>query len=204
VAAHEVKKRTGFKVEYGPVRAADLPRYLATRTATPDMRRVHFGLLDRTILIPVELKGALIPMVIATVALFATSGTLAAAGALAAFLAGTVLFPVLLPWLPSRDFSFKGFVLGAIVAMPFVLAKLLGGAESALWPRVGWALVYPLAMMPVTAYLTLNFTGSSNFTSRTGVRREIFTYIPAMTVMLGGAIALSIILALGGGKGGAL
>ncbi len=35
VAAHEVKKRTGFKVEYGPVRAADVPEYMKTRKATP-------------------------------------------------------------------------------------------------------------------------------------------------------------------------
>ncbi len=30
IAAHEVRKRSGFKVEYGPVRAADLPEYLKT------------------------------------------------------------------------------------------------------------------------------------------------------------------------------
>ena len=42
VAAHEVKKRTGFWVEYGPVRAADLPEYLKTHKATPQMRKVEF------------------------------------------------------------------------------------------------------------------------------------------------------------------
>ena len=31
VQAHEVRRRTGFRVEYGPVRAADLPAYLASR-----------------------------------------------------------------------------------------------------------------------------------------------------------------------------
>ena len=30
VAAHQVRKRSGFKVEYGPVRAEDLPEYLGT------------------------------------------------------------------------------------------------------------------------------------------------------------------------------
>ena len=38
VAAHEVKKATGFRVEYGPIRADDLPEYLKTRKATPEMR----------------------------------------------------------------------------------------------------------------------------------------------------------------------
>ena len=55
VAAHEVRKRTGFKVEYGPVRADDLPEYLQTRQATPEMRRVRFPLTDRLVLAPVEL-----------------------------------------------------------------------------------------------------------------------------------------------------
>ncbi len=55
VAAHEVKKRTGFWVEYGPVRAADLPEYLKTHKATPEMRKVNFSLRDRLVLIPVDL-----------------------------------------------------------------------------------------------------------------------------------------------------
>jgi len=48
VSAHEVKKLVHFKVEYGPVRAADLPAYLHNgQQATPKMRRVRFGLSDR-------------------------------------------------------------------------------------------------------------------------------------------------------------
>ncbi|WP_243670834.1 hypothetical protein [Methanoculleus chikugoensis] len=45
---------------------------------------------------------------------------------------------------------------------------------------------------PVTAYLALNFTGSTPpFTSRTGVKREIFRYVPFMAGMavLGAALA---------------
>lgn len=37
-----------------------------------------------------------------------------------------------------------------------------------------------LLMPPVTAYLALNFTGSTPFASRSGVKREIFRYIPIM------------------------
>ena len=44
IAAHEVKKQSGFKAEYGPVRAADLPEYLKSHEATPEMRRMHFTL----------------------------------------------------------------------------------------------------------------------------------------------------------------
>ena len=46
INAQEVEKRTGFKVEYGPVRAKDLPEYLKNHKVTPEMRQVHFNLSD--------------------------------------------------------------------------------------------------------------------------------------------------------------
>ena len=196
VAAHEVKKRSGFKVEYGPVRAADLPEYLKTHMATPEMRRVRFALRDRLILISVDLVHVLLPMLIAAVVLFFFSGFLASAGAVVAILAGVVLFPILLPWLPTRDFSSKGFILGGLVALPFALAIFLGNRGATWWRQVGGALTYLLALPPATAYLALNFTGSTTFTSRSGVRREIFTYVPIMAWMFGIGIVLTIVLSL--------
>ena len=184
IAAHEVKKRSGFKVEYGPVRAADLPEYLEHHQATPDMRRVAFTLRDRLVLAPVELVYVLIPLLIVGI-------LLRSAGAVAAILAGVVLFPILLPWIPTHDFSTKGLILGEVVQLPFALAVLLGGTEMVWWVRAGWALVHLLAFPPVTAFLALNFTGSTPFTSKTGVRREIFAYIPVMAWMFGiGIVAM--------------
>ena len=53
----------------------------------------------------------------------------------------------------------------------------------------------PLLLIPaVTAYLALNFTGSTTFTSRTGVRKEIFRYVPVMALMAGVGVVLGIIL----------
>jgi len=184
VAAHEVKKRSGFKVEYGPVRAADLPEYLKTHQATPEMRRVSFGLRDRLVLIPVELVYVLIPLLVVGLLLRSPS-------AVAAILAGVVLFPILLPWIPTHDFSTKGLILGEAVQLPFVAAALLSQPAPVWWVQVGQMLVYLLALPAVTAYLALNFTGSTPFTSRTGVRREIFAYIPVMAWMAGiGGVAL--------------
>ena len=54
IAAHKVKKLSGFNVEYGPVRANDLPEYLKTHKATQEMRRINFNLGDRLILVPTE------------------------------------------------------------------------------------------------------------------------------------------------------
>jgi hypothetical protein len=160
------------------------------------MRRVRFDLADRMILIPIEVLHVLVPTLVAAAILFALAGPLASLGAVAAILAGVVLFPILLPWLPTPNFSTKGFILGALVALPFAMAVLLGNARSLSWVLAGYASVYVLSMAPVTAYVALNFTGSTPFTSRTGVRREIFTYVPPMAWMLGGAIVLGIILSI--------
>jgi hypothetical protein len=201
VAAHEVKRRSGFKVEYGPVRAADLPEYLETRRATPEMRRVRFGLRDRLVLIPVELVHVLLPALAGAAAVFLVGGPWAAMAVFAAILAGVVLFPILLPWLPTREFSTKGLILGAAVALPFAAAVLIGESGTVWWLRLGRALAYLLAMPPVAAYLALNFTGSTTFTSRTGVRREIFAYVPVMAWMFGAGVlsvaVLTLIRALG-------
>jgi len=192
VSAHEVRRRSGFTVEYGPVRAEDLPRYLETRQATPEMRRVRFGLRDRAILIPVELVHIFLPMALAAVLLWVLAAPLTALGAVAALLAGVVLFPLLLPWLPTRQFSSKGFILGVIVAAAFAVLAFVQKTDLVLWRRLGWALAYLLAMPPVTAYLALNFTGATTFTSKTGVRREMNTYIPAMAWTFGLGVALTL------------
>lgn len=174
VAAHEVKKRSSFKVEYGPVRAADLPEYLANgRRATPEMRRVQFTLRDRLVLIPVEVVSLLIPLLVASLLLWSIAPA-------AAILAGAVLFPALIPWLPTHDFSTKGYILGFVVALPFTLWTVLSPSDAVWWLQAGKALVYLLAMPSVTAFIALNFTGATTFTSPSGVRREIFRYFPIM------------------------
>jgi hypothetical protein len=204
VAAHEVKKRSGFKVEYGPVRAADLPEYLKTHRATPEMRRMRFDLRDRLTLIPVELVHVLLPMlgIAGLVIIFSRLlpevdlGYAFLFGLLAAILAGVVLFPILLPWLPTRDFSSKGLILGGLAALPFAISSFLGNAGAAWWLQFSGAVPHMLALPAVTAYLALNFTGSTTFTSRSGVRREIFTYVPIMAWMFGIGIVLIVILSL--------
>ena len=196
VSAHAVKQRSGFKVEYGPVRAADLPEYLKTHQATSEMRQVRFDLRDRLVLVPVEAVHVCLPMLLAALVLYFVGGFLAAGAAVAAILAGVALFPILLPWLPTRDFSSKGFILGGLVALPFALAAFFQNPDAAWWLRAGGALAYLLAMPPVTAYLALNFTGATPFTSRSGVRREIFTYVPLMAWTLGIGVALALAFVL--------
>jgi hypothetical protein len=193
VCAHEVRKRSGFKVEYGPVRALDLPKYLKTRTANAEMRRVRFNLKDRLVLIPVENKAFLFIIIIVIFAGLFTKDIWKSLQIFGILMTGLALFPILLPWIPTRDFTTKGFLLGgvAVIMIYSLPSYLMNGI-------VGWALVFEtlinmLIMTPVVAYLALNFTGSTTFTSRTGVKREIFKYIPILAVMIISGIVLSVI-----------
>jgi hypothetical protein len=189
----DVLRKSGFSVEYGPVRARDLPEYLKTHKADAAMRTVHFPLRDRIVLAPVELVHVALPALIVTVALWVLAGPLAALAAVSAVVSGTVLFPALLPFIPTRDFSTKGFLLGGIVALPFA-AAFAQTPDLPGWAAITGALT-PLLIIPaVTAYLALNFTGSTTFTSRTGVRKEIFCYVPVMVLMAGAGVMLGIML----------
>jgi len=194
VAAHDVKQRTGFWVEYGPVRASDLPEYLKTHRATPEMRRVRFSLRDRLVLIPVDVTQTFPWMLLAAVILYFLGGWVSSLAAVTTVLAGIVLFPILLPWLPTHNFSTKGFILGGLMALPFAAAAFLGNPSSTWWRQVLLALQYLLIMPAVTAFITLNFTGTSTFTSRTGVRKEIFSYVPVMAWMSGIGVTSILVL----------
>ncbi|MCD1293771.1 carbon monoxide dehydrogenase [Methanocella sp. CWC-04] len=194
VAAFEVRKRSGFQVEYGPVRAADIPEYMKGHKATKEMRNVRFSLADRLVLVPVEVNHLLLPMIIAAIAAYLAGGITFAGALVSAMLAGVVLFPALLPWLPTKDFSTKGLILGLLVWIPFGWLALNDASILQLWQRGAYVLVYLLAMPAITSYLALNFTGSTPFTSRTGVKREISTYIPVMAGMVTISVIIVVIL----------
>jgi hypothetical protein len=194
ISAHEVRKRSGFVVEYGPVRASDLPEYLKTHTATADMRKVHFNLGDRLTLIPVELVHLLLPLVVVGWLIFWLFSLFYALMVISAILAGVVLFPALLPWIPGRDFCVKGFVLGSAAVFPFILLHILLTPAQLSWGiEIIKLLAFTLTLPPVVAFIALNFTGATTFTSRTSVRREIFTYIPIMGWSFGLGLALLVL-----------
>ena len=178
VAAHEVKARTGFSVEYGPVRAADLPEYLSTG-ATEEMRRVTFPLRDRAALIPVELRNVAYEVILACVALFILGGIVPASIALTAVLAGAALFPILLPVLPTDDFTSKGMLLGALASMPFALYYLM--------TEPGWHGVVYGGHRPAHGggdrLPRPQFHRLLDLCLRTGVKGEIFRYIPSLVAM---------------------
>ena len=194
VAAHEVRKRTGFSVEYGPVRAEDLPLNLQTHQATEEMRRVRFDLKDRASLVPVEIKNNMLWAVPVPIILYLVSGLWMALLALAIFVAGVVLFPLLLPFLPTKHFASKGIILGAAAGFAVWLARFLSGGWSFGVEAFGYLITYALLVSPWVGYISLNFTGASTYTSKTGVRREIFRFVPVMALMfICGLVMLAIL-----------
>jgi hypothetical protein len=195
ISWHEVMRRSKFLVEYGPVRANDLPEYLKTHTATPAMRRVEFPLKERLVLIPVEFVHTALAIFIVTVLLWFIAGPVAALAAVSAVLAGTVLFPAFLPSIPTQDFSTKGLILGFLIALPFAYSF---GTNPVLpgWVNAAGAATALLIIPAVIAYFALNFTGCTTFTSRTGVKKEIFRYVPVMALMAGTGVVIGIVLGI--------
>ncbi|WMW25005.1 mercury methylation corrinoid protein HgcA [Methanolobus sediminis] len=195
VSAHEVKRKSGFKVEYGPVRAQDLPEYLKNHMATTEMRKVRFTFRDRLVLTPIEFIHVIKPTLIATIILYLLSGPFAAFLAVVAAFAGTVLFPVLMPYLPAHDLSIKGIILGWLVALPFGIS-LAANNTMFLWKEMLSLIAMFLIVPAVTGYLALNFTGCTTYTSRTGVKKEIFRYVPYMALTAGTGLLCLLVLAV--------
>jgi hypothetical protein len=191
VSAHQIKQISGFKVHYGPVRAADLPVYLDDGLkATKEMRIMTFPFKDRAVLIPIELRSAAKPFFILSLALLILSGILGpygfkvnllnhglfAVGALfCAVLGGAILNPLLLPYLPGRAFSVKGLFIGLLLALGLILLR---GIDLQLWPGRAEALSWLLIIPAIAAYLAMNFTGCSTYTSLSGVKKEMRFALP--------------------------
>lgn len=186
VAGHRVREETGFRVLWGPVRAAHLPAFLDGGSKTdPSMRRVRFPLGDRLALVPVELVHALLPALLLAAGAGWAGGFLWAGAVIAAFLAGLLLFPLLLPLLPFRDFWPNGGLLGVLALAPFAWRLSRGGVPGLLA-----ALGMLLLLAPVSAWLALGFTGCTPYTSASHVRREFrrWTRPMAASLVLGGAL----------------
>jgi len=191
VAAHQVKKRSGFKVLYGPIRSTDLPYFLDNgKKATAEMRCKSFPMGERAVLIPVELTAALKPSLAIRAALFLLGGLggqntywadvlnyglFAVMSFLVALIAGAVLTPLFLPWLPGRAFSLKGALMGLISAGILFLFR---PDLFASWPGRLEFFGLSFIILAVSAYLAMNFTGASTFTSLSGVRKEMRWAVP--------------------------
>jgi len=197
VSAQAVKMGCGFKVIWGPIRAKDLKTFLTSgRKAEAVMRQLSFTIGERTVLIPVELSLIVKPSLAILLAVFLLSGigpeifSFSTAwvrglnGAIAylfGVLAGAVVVPILLPWLPMRQFYIKGILTGLVAGIFVVL--LLGGTMSRLE-----SLTLLLITAAVSSYAAMNFTGATPYTSPSGVEKEMRQGIPIQIIAIVAAV----------------
>lgn len=172
VQSHLVSKITKKKVIFGPVRIQDMDDFVEGGIKS-DMRLVTFNLKDRMTLVPIEIifnlkvlaftfLVSLVPIV--PMILFWIS--------LSAVVLGSIIFPALLPIMPFRMFYKNGMLL----ALPLLLFLSTGvNATNAGLVMLG---------MLYTSFLAMSFTGSTTFTSLSGVKKELEQAIPIMVWML--------------------
>jgi len=201
VSAHEVFKLSEFKVLYGPIRSRDIREYLqAGMKATPAMREVQFGIIDRLVLTPVELVALVKPGLVLLGFIFVINlifhisdpfyGLLSRSifdfiPYFGAGILGSVFVPVLLPYIPGRAFSWKGWFLGilwAILYLWFILSV------------TNWltAAAYLFLLPPIVSFAAMNFTGATTYTSLSGVVSEMKIAVPAQIISAGCGILLII------------
>ncbi len=187
IAAHSITKATGFKVKYGPVRAADIKAFISSGLkASESMRTVNFRFKDRLLLTPVEIVNSVKYLLMVLLLFIFFSGIRISGASLGfsfhetilpviaistAYVAGTFLTPIFLPWLPSRYFAAKGLAMAGIVFIGLSLVNIL--SEDAV-SFIGWFLL----SLAISSFLAMNFTGASTFTSLSGVKKEMKLFIP--------------------------
>lgn len=187
VSAHEARIRSGFKITYGPVRSEDIPYFLDNAmTVKQSMRKVRFSLLDRLVLTPMEIVIAMELMlkIFGAMAVLSALGILPVEradylGLLGSVFMGTFASPLFLPWIPGRAFSFKGMITGLMWAISVVLFLFSRGSTN--WLQL---ISYLLILPSLSAFFTMNFTGSSTYTSLSGVEKEMKTALPLIVTAL--------------------
>jgi len=203
VAAHKVKEETGFNVHYGPVRASDIKRFVTEGyRADKEMRRVTFNLIDRLKLIPNDFIYGKFYLLGALAVIFLISG-LSRQGlsfngfteegfpailmVFLAYISGIVITPMFLPYLPGRPFALKGFFSGLLVFLILLSLSLTG---NNIFEKASWFLI----ITAISSFLAMNFTGSSTYTSLSGVKKEMKYSLP---VQIGFAVAGIILQIIG-------
>jgi hypothetical protein len=202
VAAHKVKEQTGFNVHYGPVRAADIKKFITDGyRADKEMRKVTFRFKERVTLIPNDFMYGKYYLLGAMLFMFLISGLsdkgisyrnvtgvalIPLLNVFLAYLSGIVITPMLLPYIPSRAFALKGFFSGILV---FLILLALSFTGINLMEKFSWFLI----ITTISSFLAMNFTGSSTYTSLSGVKKEMKYSLPVQISFAVTGVILQII-----------
>jgi len=188
------QSESGFRVVYGPVRAADIKTFIQNGyRSTPEMRRVTFNLSDRIKLLTVDIVYARYKLLAAFVIMFLLSaigpqginmgqaidkGLPAILFVTMAYFAGIFFTPLLLPYIPFRMFAFKGLISGMILSGILLLPGYLGNRYLEI---IAWFLLLPA----ISSFMAMNFTGASTYTSLSGVKKEMRIFVPIQIAFAG-------------------
>jgi hypothetical protein len=202
VAAHLVKESSGFMIIYGPVRASDIQSFIdAGYKATKEMRRVNFDWYDRLKLIPNDVIYNIRYLLSMLLVISALSGINTTGYSIqqvlrniipitkiitAGYLSGIVFTPLLLPYIPTRNFSFKGLIVGAIVSVLLFLNHSLDGGLLTHLAEVFF-------ILSLSSFLAMNFTGASTYTSLAGVKKEMKIAVPVQIILATFALILFVL-----------
>jgi hypothetical protein len=202
VFSGDLKIERGFRIVFGPIRATDIKVFIDNKYKTSDeMRMVHFPLNERLKLLPVDIVYGkyrlLLAMAIFFILPFFNSagfnleqgfdkGLPAILFLGIAYLTGILITPILLPWIPVKMFGFKGLICGLAASLILFITGAIG---SGYLHTISWFLI----ISAISSFMAMNFTGSSTYTSLSGVKREMKIFVPIQISFAGIGLILYII-----------
>jgi hypothetical protein len=195
VAGYRLRKLCGFSGVFGPVRIRDLPAFIqAGLQAGRDMRKVEFPLVQRLTVALVEIYAArkFLLWVLLACLLLAPLGTAGLKGmeivktglgafatVAAGFLTGVFVVPALLRHIPIRAFAAKGLLAGAVTGL--LPAAFMAGSWSLAAAQI-------MACSAFASWFAMHYTGSTPFTSLSGVDKEMRRFMPVQGALLGSGV----------------
>jgi hypothetical protein len=194
---HLVKKIMNIDIIYGPVRSSDFKKFVSEGKASNEMRKVNFKLKDRIVLTTVEIVQNIEFWIGAFIicALFTITGSevfgfykvfIMAMPTLIGLFMATIVFHVFLPILPGKYFSLKGLLLGLLPAAMVLLKPEMFYLKKEYAFLVGYAIL----ILVMTSWITFKFTGSTTYTSMSGVEIETKKIMPVIKIAVYTGFAL--------------
>ena len=178
-------KKGGIHGIIGPLYASDVPSYLDEGKFEDRIDdRVRFGLKARTFTaLPTAVQFLFYFLGVHVLLLGYRSAWIVWSAVLMAF-----FYPILLPYLPGKQFATKGISMGSAAS---VIAAVYFFAEKA---EASSLLPVALFLFATSIFIALSYTGNSAISNYSKVRKEIARFLPAVIVLYLLAIASAILL----------
>lgn len=199
VSILKLKEETGFRGIFGPIRSEDIKEFIDNKfKASMGMRTVKFDFKDRAKLTPLNIVQnykyyfyTLVMLLIVNTLCSITSvmemniikdSLIQSIPAFFGVIVATVVFPLVLPLIPFKAFSLKGMVLSLLYILMFFMTKDYFHLQSNMY-FIGYSLV----LSALITNISLNFTGSTTYTSFSGVVKETLWALPLciLTAVIG-------------------